>query len=101
MSGDPNLDGNTGDDRLSKYRRNALLGPDYATMDLAVARKMNLGGRYRLELTRESLNLFNRDNQRDGVTDNGYYNSAGTLVKYSQSTGELSIPLIISNLQVS
>jgi len=58
-----------------------------ATMDLRVAWKMNLRGRYRLELTGESFNLFNRDNQRYGVTGNGYYNSAGTFVKYSQSAG--------------
>jgi hypothetical protein len=63
VSGDPNQDGNTSNDRLSKYGRNALLGPDYATMDLRVAWKMNLRGRYRLELTGESFNLFNRDNQ--------------------------------------
>jgi hypothetical protein len=43
-------------------------------MDLRVAWKMNLRGRYRLELTGESFNLFNRDNQRYGVTGNGYYN---------------------------
>ena len=60
-----NQEGNTSNDRLSKYGRNALLGPDYATMDLRVARKMNLGGRHRLELTGESFNLFNRDNQSD------------------------------------
>jgi hypothetical protein len=64
VSGDPNQDGNTSQDRLSKYGRNTRLGPDYATMDLRVARKMNLRGRYRLELTGESFNLFNRDNQR-------------------------------------
>jgi hypothetical protein len=92
VSGDPNQDGNTSNDRLSKYGRNALLGPDYATMDLRVARKMNLGGRYRLELTGESFNLFNRDNQRYGVTDNGYYNSAGAFVKYSQSAGGTYYP---------
>ena len=62
------------------------------TMDLRVARKMNLGGRYRLELTGESFNLFNRDNQRYGVTDNGYYNSAGAFVKYSQSAGGAYYP---------
>jgi len=92
VSGDPNQDGNTSNDRLSKYGRNALLGPDYATMDLRVARKLNLGGRYRLELTGESFNLFNRDNQRYGVTDNGYYNSAGAFVKYSQSAGGTYYP---------
>lgn len=34
VSGDPNQDGNTGDDRLSGYGRNSFLGPDYASMDL-------------------------------------------------------------------
>jgi hypothetical protein len=92
LSGDPNQDGNTSNDRLSKYGRNALLGPDYATMDLRVGRKLNLGGRYRLELTGESFNLFNRDNQRFGVTDNGYYNSAGAFVKYSRSAGGAYYP---------
>jgi hypothetical protein len=85
VSGDPIQDGNTSNDRLSKYGRNALLGPAYATMDLRVAWKMNLRGRYRLELTGESFNLFNRDNQRHGVTDNGYYNSAGTLIRRERS----------------
>jgi hypothetical protein len=28
----------------------------------------------------------------DGVTDNGYYNSAGTFVKYSQSPGGANYP---------
>lgn len=34
VSGDPNQDGNTSNDRLSKYGRNTLLGPDCAIMDL-------------------------------------------------------------------
>src|SRR5208283_1502429 len=50
VSGDPNQDGNTSNDRLPKYGRNALLGPDYATMDLRVARTINLSERYHLEL---------------------------------------------------
>jgi hypothetical protein len=78
VSGDPNQDGNTSNDRLPKYGHNALLGPDYASMDLRVGRKMNLGGRYHLELNAESFNLFNRDNKRYGLTDNGFYNSAGS-----------------------
>src|SRR5258708_28314582 len=85
VSGDPNQDGNASNDRLSKYGRNAFLGPDYATLDLRVGRKLNLGGRYHLELTGESFNLFNRDNQRYGVADNGYYTAAGKIVKNSQS----------------
>jgi hypothetical protein len=84
VSGDPNQDGNTSNDRLPKYGRNALLGPDYASMDLRVGRKINLGGRDHLELNAESFNLFNRDNKMYGLTDNGFYNSAGQFVKYGQ-----------------
>jgi hypothetical protein len=42
---------------------------------------MNLGGRYHLELTAESFNLLNRDNQMYGANDNGFYNSAGQFIK--------------------
>jgi hypothetical protein len=84
VSGDPNQDGNDLNDRLPKYGRNALLGPDYASMDLRMARKMSLGGRYRLELMGESFNLFNRDNKRLGLTDNGFFDSAGHFVRYTQ-----------------
>jgi hypothetical protein len=92
VSGDPNQDGNTSNDRLPKYGRNALLGPDYASMDLRVGRKIDLGGRYHLELTGESFNLFNRDNKRFGLTDNGFNNSAGQFVKYTQQAGTAYYP---------
>jgi hypothetical protein len=84
VTGDPNQDGNDLNDRLPKYGRNALLGPDYASMDLRVGRKIDLGGRYHLELTGETYNLFNRDNKRYGLSDNGFYNSAGQFIKYTQ-----------------
>ncbi len=92
VSGDPNQDGNTSNDRLSGYGRNAFIGPDYASMDIKVGRKMNLGGRYHLELTADSFNLFNRDNQRFQVDDEGYYNSAGQFIKYTQSVGGTYYP---------
>jgi TonB dependent receptor/Carboxypeptidase regulatory-like domain len=92
VEGDPNQDGNTSNDRLSKYGRNSLLGPDYASMDLRMGRKIHLGGRYHLELTAESFNLFNRDNKRYGLTDSGFYNSAGQFVKYSQKAGGAYYP---------
>ena len=38
VSGDPNQDGNTSNDRLSGYGRNAFTGPDYASMDLKMGR---------------------------------------------------------------
>jgi hypothetical protein len=92
VSGDPNQDGNTSNDRLSGYGRNAFIGPDYASMDMRVARKMNLSGRYHLELTGESFNLFNRDNQRYDVNDDGFYNSAGQFIKYTQVVGSTYYP---------
>ena len=92
VSGDPNQDGNTSNDRLSGYGRNAFIGPDYASMDVRVARKMNLSGRYHLELTGESFNLFNRDNQRYDVNDDGFYNAAGQFIKYTQVVGSTYYP---------
>jgi hypothetical protein len=87
VSGDPNQDGNTSNDRLSGVSRNSIVGPDYASTDLRVIRKINLGARYHLELSGDSFNLFNRNNLRYGLTDNGFYNSAGQFVTYSQNAG--------------
>jgi hypothetical protein len=92
VSGDPNQDGNTSNDRLSGYGRNSFTGPDYASMDLRLTRKIDLGGRYHLELTAESFNIFNRDNKRDDLSDSGYYNAAGQFVKYTQSVGGTYYP---------
>lgn len=92
VSGDPNQDGNTGNDRLAGYGRNAFLGPDYATMDLRLGRKIKLGAHLRLELTGEAFNLFNRDNKRYSISENGFYNSAGEFVKYGQSVNGTYYP---------
>jgi hypothetical protein len=92
VSGDPNQDGNTSNDRLSGYGRNAFTGPDYASMDLKVGRMMNLGARYHLELTGESFNLFNRNNERLTVTDNGFQSTAGQFIKYTQYAGNTYYP---------
>ena len=82
--GDPNQDGNSSNDRLPGFGNNAFLGPDYATMNLRVTRRIHLGERYRLELSAESFNLFNRDNKKFGVGDNGFWNAAGQFVVYSK-----------------
>lgn len=92
VAGDPNQDGNTGNDRLAGYGRNAFLGPDYATVDLRLGRKIKLGTHLRLELTAESFNLLNRDNRRYGVSDNGFYNSAGQFIKYTESVAGTYYP---------
>ncbi len=92
VSGDPNQDGNTSNDRLSGYGRNAFTGPNYASMDLKMARMMNLGERLHLELGADSFNLFNRNNERLEVTDNGFKSTAGQFIKYSQYAGNLYYP---------
>jgi hypothetical protein len=87
VTGDPNRDDNSSNDRLSGYGRNAFLGPDYATMDLRLTRKIQIRERVRLELTAESFNLFNRDNQRYSLSDDGFLNSAGQFVPLDRNAG--------------
>jgi Carboxypeptidase regulatory-like domain/TonB dependent receptor-like, beta-barrel len=87
VSGDPNQDGNDLNDRLPGYSRNAFLGPDYATADLRVTRKIRLGERCKLSLSADSFNLFNRDNQRVSITSNGMVASSTTFVQSSVFAG--------------
>lgn len=82
--GDPNQDRNSGNDRLPGFGNNAFLGPDYATVNMRLTRKINLNQRYRLELTAESFNLFNRDNKKYGSSDHGFWNAAGQFIVYSK-----------------
>jgi hypothetical protein len=83
VDGDPNQDGNDLNDRLPGYSRNAFTGPDYATADLRVSRMIRLHERCKLDLTAESFNLLNRDNQRVTITSNGLVSSASTFVQSS------------------
>lgn len=66
--GDPNQDGNTSNDRLSGYGRNVFLGPDYATTDLRLTRRLYVRPRLKLELMAEVFNALNRDNRRVQMT---------------------------------
>jgi hypothetical protein len=79
--GDANADGNTSNDRLPGYKRNAFTGPDYMTTDLRLSRTFRIHERVRLEWLCESFNLFNRDNQRLDITDDGFRNSAAQFVQ--------------------
>lgn len=82
--GDPNQDGNDLNDRLPGYGRNAFLGPDYATTDLRLTRKLYISPRLKMELMGEFFNLTNRNNQRVDLTDNGFQNTAGQFVQTSK-----------------
>ena len=71
VAGDPNQDGNDLNDRLPGYSRNGFTGPDYASTDLRLTRKIHIAQGYRLDFSADSFNLFNRDNQRVTITTNG------------------------------
>jgi Carboxypeptidase regulatory-like domain/TonB dependent receptor-like, beta-barrel len=92
VTGDPNQDGNTSNDRLPGVGRNSFLGPDYATTDMRISRKVYAGDRVKMELIGESFNLLNRDNQRLSITDNGFQNSAGQFVQYTKPIGLNKFP---------
>ena len=92
VSGDPNQDGNDSNDRLPGFGRNAFTGPDYASMDLKLGRMMNLSPHSHLELSADSFNLFNRNNERLPITDNGFQSTAGQFIKYSQYVGNTYYP---------
>jgi hypothetical protein len=92
VSGDPNQDDNNTNDRLPGYGRNAFTGPDYASMDLKLGRMMTLGERFHLELSADSFNLFNRNNERLEITNNGFQTAAGQFIKYTQYAGSTYYP---------
>src|SRR5262249_27763881 len=85
--GDPNQDGNSFNDRLPGYGRNAFLGPDYATADLRLTRHLYLRPRYKLEFVAEAFNALNRDNKRVTITDDGFTTTATDFVQLDKTLG--------------
>ena len=92
VAGDPNQDGNDLNDRLPGYSRNGFTGPDYASTDLRVTRKIHLAHGYRVDFTADSFNLLNRDNQRVTITSNGLTVNATTFVQTSTTAGLAPYP---------
>lgn len=97
ISGDPNQDGNSGNDRLPSAGRSAFTGPDYVAADMRVTRDLNLTERFQLQLTVESFNVLNRDNKRVDITDNGFSTSAGGFVQVSKKVGSTIFPAYFQN----
>ncbi len=83
VNGDPNQDGNDLNDRLPGYRRNGFTGPDYASVNLRLVRKIHIRQKERIEFSVDSFNLFNRDNQRVQITSNGLTVNATTFTPYT------------------
>jgi hypothetical protein len=90
--GDPNQDGNDMNDRLPGYGRNSFLGPDYATADARLSRRVNIGGRMKLELIAECFNALNRNNQRMTITSDSFVNNAGQFVRVNKVIGINNFP---------
>jgi hypothetical protein len=88
--GDPNQDGNYDNDRLPGYSRNAFTGPDYSSTDLRLVRKIRVREGYRIDLTADSFNLFNRLNPRVTITSDGLTAEATTFTQYT--TYVLNVP---------
>jgi hypothetical protein len=92
VSGDPNQDGNYDNDRLPGYSRNAFTGPDYASTDLRLVRKIHVAPGYRIDFSADSFNLFNRDNQRVEITSEGLTAEATTFTQYSTYVNGVPYP---------
>jgi hypothetical protein len=87
VAGDPNQDGNDSNDRIPGYGRNAFLGPDYATTDLRLTRRLYVRPHYKLELVAEAFNALNRDNKRVVITDDGFTSTATDFVQLDKTIG--------------
>lgn len=92
ITGDANGDANFYNDRLPGVSRNSLLGPNYFTLDMRLARTFYLTPRIRLEFLIESFNLLNRENLQVITTDDGFLNTMGTFVPYEVQIGTHRYP---------
>jgi hypothetical protein len=97
VTGDPNQDGNSSNDRLPGAGRNSFLGPYYATTDMRLTRRLYMGDRFKLELVGESFNLLNRDNRRVVISEDGF---RSTSAQFIQTTKQLGISYFPAHYQV-
>jgi hypothetical protein len=87
VAGDPNQDDNDNNDRLPEARRNSFLGPDYASTDARLSRRLYPGKRLKIDLVIESFNLLNRDNKLVTITEDGLTSNSAYFVKVSNQIG--------------
>lgn len=74
VTGDPNNDGNTANDRVPGTERNQFTTPNTFQVDLRVSRAFRFTERFRLTLMGEGFNIFNRSNV--SAVNNGFYTAA-------------------------
>jgi hypothetical protein len=90
--GDANQDSNSGNDRLPGLRRNSFYGANYATTDIRLGRRLYTHNGFKLDLTAESFNLFNRLNRRFQLTDDGALSNAAQFVYGSKQIASRFYP---------
>jgi Carboxypeptidase regulatory-like domain/TonB dependent receptor len=76
--GDGNQDDNSYNDRLPGMRRNSFTGPNYTTTDTRLSRRIYAWHSLKMDFTAESFNLFNRNNKRFQLTDDGVQGNAAS-----------------------
>ncbi len=72
VTGDPNGDGNTANDRAPGTIRNQFTTPSFYQVDLRIGRAIKFGERTKITLFGEGFNLFNRPNIQ--AVNNTLYN---------------------------
>lgn len=86
VSGDPNNDGNTANDRVPGTERNEFSTPATYQLDLRVGRAIRFGERFRLTLFAEGFNVFNRPNVQN-VNRNFYgFSTVSGAFRLTQTT---------------
>ena len=85
VSGDPNQDGNTSNDRLSGYGRNAFIGRDYANHGSKGGKEDESGRTLSSGVDRGFVQSVQSRESEVQIDDEGYYNAAGQFIKYTQS----------------
>ncbi len=79
VSGDPNGDGITSNDRVPGTRRNQFSTPSTYQVDMRVGRIIRFGERSRLSLFAEGFNIFNRANVQSVNNTLYAFSNAGTV----------------------
>lgn len=93
VSGDANQDGNSINDRIPGISRNSLTGPTYSTFDFRLSRHFQWkNDKWHLEALGEAFNLFNRNNRRFTITQNGLQSQTVNFVQLSTTAKGKAYP---------
>jgi hypothetical protein len=92
VTGDPNQDGNSLNDRLPGLGRNSLVGPAYRTVDSRFSRNFRVTNNAHLSLIIEAFNLFNHLNKRILTDAGGFVVDTTQFVPFFQRSGGNCFP---------